>query len=201
MSKPSTDLSPAELWAAISQVPRPFEIVDFPRYDASGKPLAQVAMFVLTLEEQIAAAAEAGKLTRSLIRDKEVTPNAPDYQDIYSQEAALQVLVRACKSPGAHEPMFPTAAEVRRKLSADEIAVLFASYLHVKTMRGPIVSQMSDDDASAWAMRLKEAGNTLPLGLLSSDAHEALTLRLACLLAESSTDTTSAGEPPLNGAT
>lgn len=194
-------ISAGELWAALSEVPRPFEVVEFPRAKANGDPVGHVAIVVLTAEEQFACSANAGRFTRSLIKDKETSPDAPDYRDIYSNQAALEVLVRACRDPkDIAKRVFPSPEELRKKLTGDELAVLFRHYLQVKSVKGPIVSSMSDDDVDAWIARLGEAGSVLPLGLLSSDVLEELTLRLASRLHKSSTVTTSAGEPPSSGA-
>lgn len=193
---------PAALWAALSATPRPFDVVDLPRKDASGQPVGQVALVVLKVEEQMACAAQAGKFARKMLREKDgdLSPSHPDFQDLYNNQAALEVLWRACRMPGNLElRAFPNPEQIRSQFTDDEIAVLFRAYLQVKAERGPIVSEIEERDVDAWVERLREAGSKIPLGLLSWDGLSDLTWRLASRLSTSSTGTGSAGVPQSNG--
>ena len=196
MTAPPKDIDPSDLWAQLATAPRPHEIVDYPRFREDGAPIGQVGIVVLTFEEQLACSRDAGKFTRSFLKEKDLAPEAPDYVEIYRSQAALEVLIRCCRKPNnIDHRMFPSLEELRRKATGDEIDVLLRQYLQVKAKYGPIISQMEEDQVDVWVERLAKAGSSLPLGLFSWDALAELTLRLAFRQHRFSTDTSSAGGP------
>jgi hypothetical protein len=200
VASPPKEVSAVDLWSMISEAPRPYEIVDYPRKQADGSAI-KIAMLVLTVEEQLACSREAGKLARTLIKEKDVTPDSPDYVEIYRSQAAIEALFRACRKPHAlNERTFPSAEDLRRNLTGDELDVLFRSYLQVKSMKGPIITEMSEEECDAWIERLQEAGSQLPLGLFSWDGLADLVMRLVSRQRKFSTDTSSAGGQQSAGA-
>lgn len=202
--RPNPDIHPSELWARIASSERPSKVVDFPRNDpVTGEPVGKLAIRVLTQAELMIASSQADKFAKELLKDR---PRREEenrgYDDIYRNEAAVQILCRACRdSEKLDIPLFPSPAQVREKLTADEIAVLTRTYTQVQTDLGPIVADMSEEEVDAWVERLGKGGETYPLALLSSDAHDRLTLRLASRIMSSPTDKSSAGSPPPDSST
>ncbi len=196
-SGPPTDIPASELWNILCQIPRPYEIVDVPRnFPGTDKPVGQVAIWVLTQEEQMICATNADRFSKKILKEAPKTGEENrGYDDIYNNAAVVEILCRCCRdATDVTKPAFPSPAEVRSKLSVDEVAVLFRNYLQIQATKGPIISYMDTDTLDAWIRRLAEAGNTLPLGCLSSAAHEDLTL--AQRLHKSLTDMSSAGSAP-----
>lgn len=194
-------LSPVDLWTKITELPRPSKIVDYPRTDKNGKPIGQLAIVVLTQEEQMACSARAEELTRRLLKEKQITAKTDEarrgYEDIYNNACAVEILFRACKkADDIAASLFPTPDAIRAKLSADEIGVLMNMYFTVQSELGPIVAYMSDEEQDALIRRLVEGGSAFPLDLLSPEALRALTFSLASRLYASWTVTSSPGSPP-----
>lgn len=189
-------LSPSAQWLALMAMPRPSRVVDFPRLDEHGKPICQIGIWVLTQEEQMAAAAQAEAFTRKLIKDAPKDQHNDGYSNVYNNAASVEVLFRACRRHDNMKlPFFPASSGVR-KLSIDEVAVLMDLYFRVQYETGPIFARMDEQEVDAWIKRLAEGGSAFPLSSLSSDGVKNLALSLACRLHTSSTDTCSAGSPP-----
>ncbi len=204
MSSPPTDLPVSELWTALTQIPRPWKVVDFPRVDPITKePIGQVAIWVLTQEEQIAASAEADRVAKQLLKDPQRKGEANlGYENIYNNEATVQVLYRACRDvKDITRPAFPTSSLLRKHLSIDEISVLGVLYMQVQSSIGPIVSSMTAEEEKTWIGRLAEAGNIFPTGWLSQLEQERLLLSLASQLVSFWTATSSPGSEPNSGGT
>jgi len=198
MPNPPTDIPPSELWLKIQEMPRPHIVVDFPRKDYEGNPICKIALWVLTQEEQVSAAASATKTTKTLLKDLTLVngEQARGYEDVYGNEAAVEVLFRACRHPeDVKRPFFPNTAGVR-KLSVDEVGVLMNYYYEAQAKLGPIVSYMSEDEYEVWVKRLAEGASTFPLEQLSSALRNELMLRMALHLHVLLTANSSAGSPP-----
>lgn len=200
---PPTDITGSELWRRLSELPRPHEIVDYPR-EHEGKPVGQLAIQVLTQEEQTAAAVAAETTTRRLLKlaGKEV-PRADEakqgYVDTYDNECAVELLFRACRDPkDTTRPCFPSTGAIR-SLVSDEVGILVNLYHQVQARIGPIVSTMSDEEFDAWVELLATGASTYPLERLSWGARTDLAARMALLLWESRTGTSSSGSPPSGG--
>jgi len=193
------DTSLPDYWIAIQQVPRPFRVVDFPRPDpATGKPIAQMAVWVLTQEEQMLSAAAAEQFARRLMKE---VPKSDDarrgYDDLYNNAAAIEILFRACRRKDElDKPFFPAPELIRRTLTIDEVSVLMTHYLTAQAEMGPIVAHLSQEEMDALIKRLAEGGSRFPLDLLSSEALKTLAFSMACRLHSFSTVTSSVGLPP-----
>lgn len=202
MAGPPTDVSASELWTALTQIPRPWRLVDFPRVDPFTKePVGQLAIWVLTQEEQIAASAEADQVAKKILKDPQRQGEANvGYENIYNNEATVQVLYRACRdAKDIKRPAFPSASLLRKHLSVDEISVLAVHYMQVQVAVGPIVAAMSPEEEKAWIGRLAEAGDVFPTGQLSQRQLEALLLSMAFQLVSFWTGTSSSGSAPASG--
>lgn len=203
MSAPPESLTPDELWVQITQAPRPFRVVDFPRNDTTtGKPVGQIAIWVLTQEEAMICQTAAERFVREML--KENVPKKEDAQEgyinLYRNAACLEVLWRACRrTKDMKYPAFPSPGEMRKHMTTFEIGILQDHYNRVQTELGPYVSDFSIDEIDAWISRLMEGGSRYFLDLLPSEGREALIERLVSLLRSSWTATTSPGEPPANG--
>lgn len=194
MSGPPKDTGPSELWVRLQEMPRPSRVVDFPRKMPTGESVGQVAIWVLTQEEQMAAAAEAEKLAKRLVKDGKREDLG--YEALYADAVCVEVLARACRVDGElKRPAFPSAGQIRELLTVDEIAALFNHYLTVQLELGPTVARMSEQEMNAWVERLAEGGSAFPFDLLSSDLQKILVLFMARRLVSSSTDMSSAGSP------
>lgn len=191
-----------DLWQKITALPRPWKAVDYPRNGADGQPIGQIAVVILLQEEQSLAAASANDAARKLIKElPKAGESQTGFEDVYRNFAAAEVLWRACLDKaqmenGIERKVFPSPAELRRKLNVDEIGILFSNYLTVQEELGPIISNLNAEEVKAWITRLKESGSKLPLDSLSSEGLKSLVLILVGLLPSSPTDSTSPGSPP-----
>ena len=202
MNAPPKDVSASELWTALTQIPRPWKVVDFPRVDPMTKEtVGQIAIWVLTQEEQIAASAEADQVAKKVLKDPQRQGEANiGYENVYNNEATIQVLYRACRDvKDVSRPAFPSASMLRKHMSVDEISVLAVHYMQVQSAVGPIVASMSPEEERAWIGRLADAGDTFPIALLSPREQEALLLSMASQLVSFWTATPSPGSAPASG--
>lgn len=196
----TSDTSPSALFLLLTTLPRPHRIVDLPRKDADGKPVAQVAIVPLTQEETTTAAAEAEARTRKMLgKDLPKKDDAQSgYQDVFGNISAEEVLFRACKDPAdptLKRGAFRTPHEIAKALSADEIGVMLHNYLTVKQECGPIVSEMTDAELDSMITMLGEGGSTFPLDSLSWGALRVLISTMASRLRNLQTDKFSPGSP------
>lgn len=201
MTMPPTGVEPSELWRLLSVLPRPHNVVDYPRLNADGTAVGQLAIWVLTQEEQAAAAATAEATTRRLLKlaGKEV-PREDEakagYRDVYENECAVELLSRACRNVAdLTRPAFPSTRELRQ-LSSDEVGVLVNYYFETQAKVGPIVSRMDDDEYNAWVELLATGAGAYPLGRLSWGARSDLIVRLAKECWFSRIGSISSGEEP-----
>jgi hypothetical protein len=191
-----------DLWARICAMPRPHKVIDFPRKDpTTGEPIGQIAMWVLTQEEQEACAANANNKTRELIKStKGEIPKDDDardgQRDLYHNLAADEVLYRACrKVDDLKSSFFPSAALLRQYLSVDEVGVLISNYYSVQAELGPIVARMSAEEQEAFLARLQKSGDRFPLDSVSREELIRLLIFSVSRVPSSSTDTSSPGSP------
>lgn len=175
---PPKDIPAGELWVAMTEMPRPKQIVPFPRKGADGKPVGEVAIVVLRQDEQLRATIAAEQLVRAEL------PNAKQedslgYGIAFNNAASIEQLYRACRDPNDLDRLiFPNPKEMRRVMSVDEVGALYSSYLRVRAEIGPNPAELSKESAEAWLDKLIEGGNeTDPLEWASQDL---LRLLLRC---------------------
>lgn len=193
---PPKDIGASELWIALTQIPRPWEVVDFPRKDPiTGAPVGQLAIWVLTQEEQVIASTHADKGARKLLGE-DASKSSIGYETVYENEAVVWVLWFACRNvKNIKETAFPTPELLKKQLSVDEISALAKLYLQTQYKLGPIVAQMSSEEEEAWIRRLAEGGSVFPTALLSQRELERLVSSMASRLVSYWTDTSSVGSP------
>ena len=189
------------LWASLTQIPRPWKVVDFPRLDPiTKKHHGKVAIWVLSQQEQHAATAEAERVVSTLLKDqsRKKTDENTGYDIMFNNEATVQVLARACRDPeNIKRPAFPSAKLMSKEFSTQEIGALMSAYIQVQAELGPIVANMSPEEMTAWLDRIAEsAGATVPLYFLSPEMKNELLIFSASRLKSYRTVTSSAGSPP-----
>lgn len=199
MAGPPQKVEPSALWVALASAKRPNKIVDFPRKDpVTGEPIGQLRMVPLTEAETIQAKAAALAYMRDVLKLKVEAPELQDgYRQIFEDACATEILFRAAKRLDYEDlAAFPSAAEVRAKLTSDEMGVLISSYAIVQQELGPIVSTLSVAEMDAWLDRLGDGGSQLPLASFSLGQLRDLVMHSASRLATSPTGNTSPGEQP-----
>lgn len=161
---PPEDVSPSELWMALTSAPRPSKVVPFP-----GLPQHKIRVQVLRLDEHEACRLQA--LHR--LKEKKFNPGeVPD--EVYSDSVAVEVLARALVNVDPVErpdntviywPLAPSADALRRAFTADQLVSLFNLYLAVQHEFGPTErSVATKEELDAWIKRLSEAEDIVPLG-------------------------------------
>lgn len=197
MSEEEQPLTPSEVWSAIIALPWPSRTVPFPRNKPDGTPVGELAIKVLTQEEQMACAANADRFAKKLLKETPKTDEASlGYEDVYKNAAACEVLFRCCRQKDdVKRPLFPAVDAIRRNLSADEIGVLMNHYFSVRYELGPIVAKMTEEEMDLWVKKLIEGGSKFPLDSLSSEAANQLLLFLGSHRYSSLTATSSPGSP------
>ena len=188
----------SQLWALLTQVPRPSRKVDIPRkLPGTDVSVGEVPIWPLTHSELIESNAAAEQRMRTFFKDE----NKKDemnlgYQHSFANELAVQHLWRACRDPeDMTKPAFPSPKAMSTQFSGDEIGVLYNHFLTVQSEVGPITSSMSDEEYEAWVRRIAEAGHADPFDSLSWDLQRILVVSMASQLASYWTDTSSAGSP------
>lgn len=193
---PPTDISPSDMWIALSAIPRPYRVVPMPRnIPGTDTPVGDVAIWPLTQEEHNASNANAELEAKRLFKD---TPKTEErgigYQNMFANEVAVQQLWRACRDANdVTKPAFPSPSMLRHALTSDEVGVLYNHFLTTQVEVGPIVSHMSDDEFEAWVKRIAEGGSAFPFDLLSWDLRTTLVTSMASQLVSYWTATSSAG--------
>jgi|GEM_PF-2080823 len=198
MAAPPPNVPPSELWTKLEAMPRPFEVVDFPRKGDDGNAIGQVAIWPLTAQEQIAANVEADRFAKRLLKEAQQKGEANfGYEHTFSTEGSIQVLLRACRVPGdLSKPAFPSAAKMRETLAVEEVAALYRLYCVVQVELGPTITALSDEELEQWLVELQKGGSAAaPFALLSLEMQLTLVRFLASRAVTSSTDTFSAGSP------
>lgn len=195
MAGPPKDIPASQLWLKLQTLPRPFKLVDFPRQGSDGQPVGQLAIRILTQEEQMICTAAAEEFVRKHIKDGK--KDELGYERLFSDAVSVEVLYRACRDADDPErPAFPTPKQIREQLTTEECGKLFEYYLTVQLELGPTVISMSDEEMEAWIDRLAEGGSAYPLDSVSSDRQKILFLYMAFQLRSSRMGTASVGSPP-----
>lgn len=207
------DLSPADVWAQITAMPRAHRLVPFPRSkpcivcpdgganggcDHPREPICELEMVVLNQAEVQQSVAMAEARTKKVLgaqkRDEAPSRGYDDLRNLYSN---IELLFRACrKAEDINRPFFGAKEHIELHLTPDEIGVLVNTYCHVQAELGPIVASLTSDEANAWIDRLAEGGSAFPLDSLSWGALMTLVATLARRCVISRMGTSSHGAPP-----
>lgn len=191
-----TDISATELFAKLSSAQKPHDIIDFPRKDANGEPLSQLAIVLLSQEEIMACSAGAEKTAKRLIGNTKTEEQTQGYDNIYNNALAVEMLYRACKHPlDLTKSVFPSPQSISSLLSADEIAILINNYGTMQVTVGPVVGSMSEEEVEGWLAKLTKGGTSAQyfLDLLSSVGQKDLILALGKQLLKYRMDSSSHG--------
>lgn len=185
MSKPPSDLTPAQLVAKLVELPFTSEVVAFPR---PGVP--EVRLRVLESIEQAQAELEATKAVARMFGDiKPEMLGVLGVGDCKGSKFAAEIVARACylrdpiegSDPPQYRRMFASGAEVEASLTTGEIAHIMSEWLIVQSrMAGDESTMKSQSDVSAWVERLREGLRSYPF--LPTDSRTRG--ELACILSE-----------------
>lgn len=173
-------LEPSELFLELVKAPRPHRIIDFPRTNpATGKPVGQVAIQLLTPEEQARSAAAAAKYCAELLG--ELKDAGQGYASVYTVAAASENLARSIRrADDLSKAFFPSSKAAREVLSPDESDCLVEAYATFQADLSPIEGGMTEAQVDAWMARIVEGANEVaPFFRLSSGAKNKLIVRLA----------------------
>lgn len=166
---PTKEIPPSELFAKLLEMPRPSEVIDFPRNDAHGNPVDRIRVQVLTSLDHDKAREQAHAALKGRGLDKE-DMSAPAIREVLGDAIAKELIAMACLTErdfgDAGKPtygrIFRNAKDVD-SLAADEILILFNAYQLVQSKYGPFERNLSADDIEAWITRLGEGGSEFPL--------------------------------------
>jgi hypothetical protein len=183
---PPKKVEASELFLKLMEAPRPSEVVDFPRLDKDGKPIAQVRIQVLRMDEHDQARIVAQqKLKARRVANEDLSSAA--IKEVLGDAVAKELIAMACltvepmqeSEPPVYGRIFRDGEDVG-KLSTDEVLVLFNAYTLVQHKYGPFERTItSAEDIDAWIKRLVEGGDVFPLSSLDLPALAELTLSLA----------------------
>jgi hypothetical protein len=183
---PPKKVDASELFLKLMEAPRPSEVVDFPRLDRDGKPLFQIRIQVLRMDEHDQARIIAQqKLKARRIANEDL--NSAAIKEVLGDAVAKELIAMACltvdpmegSDPPVYGRVFRDGEDVG-KLSADEVLVLFNAYQLVQHKYGPFERTITGpEDIDAWIKRLAEGGDAFPLSSLALPALADLTWSLA----------------------
>jgi hypothetical protein len=204
---PPADVAPGELLRKLIATEPPSEVCDFPRAGADGAPVLQYRMRVLTQYEVDGACANAEQYARRLLKDKSGMGHAEiremraeAWEEIYNNARLVELLYAACRDKeDASIRLFATPDDLRRLLTADELASLFNTYVTVQYRYGPLWRTLTDEEVEAWLARLESGVGAYPLSQLEPGQLVQLVTSLAEHLRSSRTDSGSPGSPSADG--
>jgi len=169
MALPDKSIPAAGLFASvISRGRLPNATVDFPRYDAEGKAVAQVYVRVLTQREQDLARANACKYVADVLSGarNEVKWKPDELED---NALAAEILAVSCRNADDPEkPFFQHGIiDARDHCTPDELGILLAVYAGLREKHYPALRTMSEDEMWAWTKVLEEGADAFPFSRLS----------------------------------
>jgi hypothetical protein len=176
MSFPPKDVPASRLWSKLCETPAPSEVVDFPRRRRDGTPIGQVRIMVLPQRLHDDARERAARAIEKKGYKPEQLKNDL-LAEVQGDQTAKELLALACHevdpNPGTegdaprYARVFPNGDAVG-DLTADEINVLFTSYLMVQAKYGPYINDVAtEEELDAWIRRLAEGGSAHPLASFS----------------------------------
>lgn len=168
---PSDSLSPAQLWAEVTKLPRPHRVVDFPRKGLDGEPVCKIILTSLTPTEQVRSASEAEKYVQSKLGIQKIEERGTGYSAVYDSAAATEFLYQSARcAQDFNTKFFPSSQAIRDFLTSDEVAVLVQAYAQMTNEIGPMISNMSKEEQEAWLEKLALGAQiTSPFYLLTSE--------------------------------
>lgn len=183
----------SKLWLALQEMPRPSQVVDFPRTGPDGKPIGQLRIWVLTQMELAVCHVEAEKFARKFL--KEAKRDDLGYEAVFSNAFCVEVLFRACRDvDNPQRSAFPLPQSVQ-ELSTEEVALLYDYYQSVQQELGPLKFRMSEAETEGLIERLMEGGAAFPFHELSSALQSLLLLTIVSRLGSLTKAKSSVGSP------
>lgn len=188
------------LWADVISVERPHQLVPFPRVNPKTGKEFEVAMVVLTAEENAIVVVNAERKVRQLL--KEDIPKDADakagYTELYNEFLAEGLLYETTRLPhDIKKKFFPTKQSISQALTMDEIAILLNHYYSVQTYMGPAISELSSEALEEWINRIKEVGSKPPflLNFCTLEVLKALVMHSVSQLQALQTSSSSSSLP------
>jgi hypothetical protein len=175
MSGPPKDIPASELFLKLCEIPRPSEVVDFPRVDPdTGKPVCKIRIQVLTMVQHDEARIRAFK---KLKKGRELSAEDMEsslLREVCGDRVAREVLAMSClhekpikgtvEAGSPRYGKFFNNVDELDNLTADELMVLFSTYEIVQHRFGPNRRTIdSDEELNAWIERLKDGASVYPL--------------------------------------
>jgi hypothetical protein len=168
---PPKDVEPSALFLKLLE-PQPSEVVDFPRRDASGKPIGQIRIGVLAQEDHDIAREDAHRKMKAKGFDKDDLAGYAIHE-VLGDSIARELLAKACLSvegadfedgkPPRYAHVFQNPEQLK-KLRPDEIAVLFSAHMLVQEKFGPRERFAGTaEEVTKWIATLQEGGSEFPL--------------------------------------
>jgi hypothetical protein len=177
----------------LTQTPRPMSDPFEVAYRGQKIP---AILWVMTSGESGRARWQAEKACKEAL-GAEAKIGSIAYEEEFLQQKAYQIVaavVRQVEAP--YFPVFPTAAHVRDNLSDDEVSVLLSAYGQFRVQTGPMLSEITEEEAEVWFEFLRKGFDRVPLARCSGEALIDLIKYLVSRLSTSQTGTSSAGSPP-----
>lgn len=168
---PPADEQPSALFSKLLEMPRPTQVIDFPRKDEQGNPVGTVRIQILTAKEHDQARELAHNALKKRGYDKE-DMSAPAIREVLGDAIAKELIAMACLSEQNYgesdRPLykreFRNSADLEKAgIRADELLILFNAYQLVQNKYGPIERNLSEADIDSWIVRLQEGAAEFPL--------------------------------------
>jgi len=185
MALPPKDVPASALFLKLMELPRPSEVIDFPRKGSDGKPIDRIRIQTLTSEDQDKARAMAhAEMLRRGFSAEDI--GSYGIREVYSDAVAKELIAMSClTAEGAdfgdgvpkYGRVFRDGGQVS-KLAADEILTLFNAWQLLQHKYGPIEG-LDQNEVDAWIKRLVEGGSGFPLLELALPDLVELTTSLA----------------------
>ena len=159
----------------ISRGVLPHSVVDFPRLDDTGQPVARVHVRLLTVSEQDKALANARLYVERLLASGKKDQSLDWRPEELEHNARItELLATACREPSDPSKMFFTGAwELREHCTPKEIGILSNVYAKLAD-HNPRLGDMTDEDIEAFLRVLKEGTLQDPFSYCSRDQLETL---------------------------
>lgn len=181
------------IWAKLTELPRPSQLVPFPRLNPeTGNPYCDIRMVILTAEETARVTAEAEKRTRKSLQD--TLPgndqHSQGYNELFRDYTIEGVLFHSCRHPDdINKHFFPSQSSIFKVLTADEAGILFNDYAMISAELGPVISDLTQEEMDNWIERIqKDAKNKFFLNSFTSEQLKMFIVYLVSRLSNSQTD-------------
>lgn len=151
-------MSDINYYQKLSQLPRPHEMVPFPKTLEDGTTF-EIPMWVLTAQEDYQVTAGAEKEVRKLLSGTDIDVKSRGYNDLYNDQCAYQLLWFACRSPGdVSKPFFLSRTDIPAMLNSDEIGILLNHYYDIKLGQPSLKNITNQQELDDWMKKIQAGG-------------------------------------------